>query len=75
VPHLLVPTLYLVAKADTTVSVEETQQLYRDTKTSAKQIAIFESGYAHGWDMFLGPDPALTAPGKVILAFLARYMR
>jgi pimeloyl-ACP methyl ester carboxylesterase len=75
VPHLLVPTLYLVAKGDTTVSVEETQQLYRDTKAAVKQISVFDSGFAHGWDMFLGPDPALTAPGKVILSFLARYLR
>jgi hypothetical protein len=47
----------------------------RDTKTFAKQIAVFEGGYARGWDMFLGPDPALTAPGKVILQFLACSLR
>src|SRR5438445_4764959 len=75
VPHLVIPTLYLVSKGDTTVSVEETQQLYRATKTGAKEIRIFESGFAHGWNMFFGPDPARTPPGKVVLAFLARYMR
>ncbi|MGZ4105578.1 MAG: alpha/beta hydrolase family protein, partial [Actinomycetota bacterium] len=45
VPHLGVPTLYLVSKGDNTVSVEDTQALYRATKTSAKQIAVFESGF------------------------------
>jgi esterase/lipase len=74
VPHLRVPTLYLVSKDDRTVSVEDTQALYRATETAAKQIVVFDVSYGHGWTMFHGDDPAGTRPGLVVLAFLKKYL-
>jgi len=74
-PRLVVPTMFLVSKGDTTVSVEDTQAMYRATAAKAKEIHVFESGYAHGWSMFVGGDPAGTKPGRLILAFLASHLR
>jgi pimeloyl-ACP methyl ester carboxylesterase len=74
-PRLVAPALFLVSKGDTTVSVEDTRSMYRSTAAKVKAIHVFESGFAHGWSMFVGADPGATEPGKLILAFLARNLR
>ena len=74
-PRLDIPAMFLVSKGDDTVSVQDTKAMYRSTASRAKEIHIFESGFAHGWSMFVGPDPAATKPGKLIVAFLALHLR
>jgi pimeloyl-ACP methyl ester carboxylesterase len=71
VHHLDVPTLYVVARDDPSVSVEETRTMFRNTASNDKQLIVLPAYDGHGWDML---TKSLTTWGP-LAARAAEFIR
>jgi dienelactone hydrolase len=75
VPHLVSPTMYVVAVNDSDTPVEETRAMYRATRAADKHIMVLSGAYAgrHGWDLLSDYQGRWTPIAAKVAAFVLTH--
>ncbi len=77
VPHLVSPTLYVVATDDSDVTVAETRAMYRATGAADKRILVLAGANAgrHGWQLLTDQDQHWTSVAAEVAAFVLAHTK
>jgi pimeloyl-ACP methyl ester carboxylesterase len=75
VPHLVSPTMYVVAVDDSDAPVEETRAMYRATGAADKRIMVLSGADAgrHGWDLLSDYQDHWTPVAAKVAAFVLAH--
>jgi pimeloyl-ACP methyl ester carboxylesterase len=78
VTQLVRPVLYVIARGDVSVTVDEVQSLYRATKATDKRLLLLEQArYSgmHGWDLLTDAAFDWSPIADQVADFLERHAR
>lgn len=76
VTQLAPPVLYVIARGDASVTVDEVQSLYRATKATGKRLLVLEQARydgVHGWDLLTDANHDWTPIADQVADFLKRH--
>jgi alpha/beta hydrolase fold len=75
VPHLVSPTMYVVATDDSNAPVEETRAMYRATRAADKRIMVLSGADAgrHGWELLSDLQGHWTPVAAKVAAFVLAH--
>jgi FAD/FMN-containing dehydrogenase/pimeloyl-ACP methyl ester carboxylesterase len=76
VAQLARPVLFVIARGDASVTVDEVQSLYRATRATDKQLVVLEQARydgVHGWDLLTDANREWSPIAEQVADFLERH--
>jgi alpha-beta hydrolase superfamily lysophospholipase len=73
VPRMTSPSLFVLAREDRNVSVQDMRGLYRAAGSKDKRLVVLPASFGHGWNIVSTVSGGITSAARTVLDFLRAH--